>query len=206
MRLRSVRGLATIVLAGVLAGANAAEGVSPTRRAQALPQVPSQPRRLTRRREPQFRIRPVDDAWRASLPRDADAATQAYLDRLPADVVARSNAYFEGGYWLQLWNFLLGLAIACAPAARGRRAARVRDWCAARRPQAAFLRDALFGALYRGRALGALAAADDLPGLLSRAPVRDGDADLRPLVRRAAHRPGGEHGRRSRSSRPCSTR
>lgn len=36
-----------------------------------------------------FHIRPADDAWRASLPRDADAATQAYLDRLPADVVAR---------------------------------------------------------------------------------------------------------------------
>ncbi|MEY2690258.1 MAG: hypothetical protein RL375_4458, partial [Pseudomonadota bacterium] len=38
-----------------------------------------------------FRLRPVDDAWRASLPRQADAATQAYLDRLPADVVARSS-------------------------------------------------------------------------------------------------------------------
>ena len=38
-----------------------------------------------------FRVRPVDDAWRAALPRDAAAATQAYLDRLPADVVLRSN-------------------------------------------------------------------------------------------------------------------
>lgn len=74
-----------------------------------------------------FKIRPVDDAWRAALPRDAEAATQAYMDRLPADVQAKSAAYWEGGYWLQLWNLLLGLAIAAVFLA-GRRAARVRDW------------------------------------------------------------------------------
>ena len=95
---------------------------------------------------PQFRIAPVDDAWRASLPRDANAATQAYLDRLPADVVARANAYFEGGYWLQLWNFLLGLAVAGELLA-GRRSARIRDW-AQRVGRTAFLRDAIFGATY----------------------------------------------------------
>jgi STE24 endopeptidase len=76
-----------------------------------------------------FHIRPVDDAWRASLPRNADAATQAYLDRLPAETVARSNAYFEGGYWLQLWNFLLGLAVSWL-LLRGGLSARVRDACA----------------------------------------------------------------------------
>ena len=53
-------------------------------------------------------IRQVDDAWYKNLPRDADAATQAWLDRLPPEAVARSNAYYEGGYWLQLWNFLAG--------------------------------------------------------------------------------------------------
>lgn len=36
----------------------------------------------------------------------AAAATEAYLDSVPADKRARSDAYFEGGYWLQLWNFL----------------------------------------------------------------------------------------------------
>ena len=41
-----------------------------------------------------------------------EAATRAYLDRLPAEERARSNAYFEGGYWLQLWDFLCGMAIA----------------------------------------------------------------------------------------------
>ena len=95
---------------------------------------------------PQFRIRPVDDAWRANLPRDANAATQAYMNRLPADVVARSNAYFEGGYWLQLWNFLLGLAISVVLLG-GWRSARVRDW-AARVGRKAFLRDALYGGFF----------------------------------------------------------
>jgi len=65
---------------------------------------------------------------------------------LPADVVARSNAYFEGGYWLQLWNFLLGLAVALLVLA-GQRAARLRDW-AQRIGRKPFLRDAIFGALY----------------------------------------------------------
>lgn len=95
---------------------------------------------------PKFHIRPVDDAWRASLPRNADAATQAYLDRLPADVVARSNAYFEGGYWLQLWNFLAGLLVSWL-LLRNRISARVRDTCQ-RIGRFGFVRDALYGAFY----------------------------------------------------------
>ncbi len=93
-----------------------------------------------------FHVRPVDDAWRARLPRDADAATQAYLDRLPADVVARSNDYFEGGYWLQLWNFLLGLAVSWL-LLRNRISARVRDACQ-RLGRFGVARDALYGAFY----------------------------------------------------------
>ena len=95
---------------------------------------------------PQFHIRPVDDAWYARLPRDAGAATQAYMERLPPEVVARANAYFEGGYWLQLWNFLLGLAISVV-LLRGRRSARMRDW-AQRIGRKAFFRDAIYGALF----------------------------------------------------------
>jgi len=41
---------------------------------------------------------------------DATAATNAYLAQIPADKTARSNAYFEGGYWLILWDFLYGIA------------------------------------------------------------------------------------------------
>jgi len=43
---------------------------------------------------------------------DPSAATQALLDSVPADKRAKSNAYFEGGYWLLLWNFLAAAAIA----------------------------------------------------------------------------------------------
>lgn len=97
---------------------------------------------------PQFRITPVPEGWHERLPRNAEAATQAYLDRLPADVVARADRYFEGGYWLQLWDFLLGLAIAALMLGR-RRSARVRDW-AQRVGRRAFARDALYGMVYGG--------------------------------------------------------
>lgn len=43
---------------------------------------------------------------------DPAAATEAWLATMPADARARSDAYFEGGYWLQLWEFLYGLAVA----------------------------------------------------------------------------------------------
>jgi len=42
---------------------------------------------------------------------DPATATRAWLDTVPADKRARSDAYFEGGYWLILWNFLLSAAI-----------------------------------------------------------------------------------------------
>jgi STE24 endopeptidase len=68
------------------------------------------------------------------------------MDRLPADVVASSNAYFEGGYWLQLWNFLLGLAISWL-LLRREISARVRDICQ-RVGRFGVLRDALYGAFF----------------------------------------------------------
>ncbi len=48
-----------------------------------------------------------------SIAPDADpaTATRAWLDTVPADKRAKSDAYFEGGYWLILWNFLLAAAI-----------------------------------------------------------------------------------------------
>lgn len=95
-----------------------------------------------------FRVAPVDDAWRAALPRDAKAATEAYLARLPAEARAKSDAYWEGGYWMQLWNLLMGLAIAVLVLS-GKRSARLRDW-AARVGKGPLRRDALFGGAYSG--------------------------------------------------------
>jgi STE24 endopeptidase len=60
---------------------------------------------------------PDPTAWAADIPAspapafNVEAATRAYLNRVPPDKKARSDAYFEGGYWLQLWQFLWGFAI-----------------------------------------------------------------------------------------------
>lgn len=43
---------------------------------------------------------------------DPETATQAYLATLDGAARARSDAYFEGGYWLLLVNLAVGLAIA----------------------------------------------------------------------------------------------
>jgi len=42
---------------------------------------------------------------------DVNAATDAYMELMPASAKARSDAYFEGGYWLILWDFLYGAVI-----------------------------------------------------------------------------------------------
>src|SRR5438270_12469487 len=41
---------------------------------------------------------------------DPEAATRAWLDTMPAEEKARSDAYFQGSYWLILWNFLVTVA------------------------------------------------------------------------------------------------
>lgn len=43
---------------------------------------------------------------------DVDEATEAYLTRLTPEEKERSDDYFEGLYWLQLWNFLCTLGAA----------------------------------------------------------------------------------------------
>lgn len=41
----------------------------------------------------------------------AEQATEAYLAQIPASASARSDAYFEDGYWLILWDFLCAAVI-----------------------------------------------------------------------------------------------
>lgn len=55
---------------------------------------------------------PAPAAAAPSAHLDPDAATAAYLAQLSPAARARSDAYFEGGYWLMVWDFLIGLAIA----------------------------------------------------------------------------------------------
>jgi STE24 endopeptidase len=58
---------------------------------------------------------------------DPAAATQAWLNSVPPEKRAKSDAYFEGGYWLILWNFLLAVAISIFLLA-SRISARMRDF------------------------------------------------------------------------------
>ena len=54
-----------------------------------------------------------------TVPREAQAspnfnvetATNAYLAQMPAEARAKSDAYFEGGSWLILWDFLIGVVV-----------------------------------------------------------------------------------------------
>jgi STE24 endopeptidase len=53
----------------------------------------------------------VPAAARPSPNFNAEAATEAYLGQISASSKARSDAYFEGGYWLILWDFLVSAVI-----------------------------------------------------------------------------------------------
>jgi STE24 endopeptidase len=53
----------------------------------------------------------VPPAAQASANFSVDAATEAYLAQIPAASKSRSDAYFEGGYWMILWDFLYGAII-----------------------------------------------------------------------------------------------
>jgi STE24 endopeptidase len=57
---------------------------------------------------------------------DAAAATRAYLAKVSPEKKARSDAYFEGGYWLHFWGFLYGVGISWLMLAR-KWSARMRD-------------------------------------------------------------------------------
>src|ERR1043166_651944 len=54
----------------------------------------------------------VPAAAQPPAPFDPDAATEAYLAQIPPAARARSDAYFKGGYWLLLWDFLYGAVVA----------------------------------------------------------------------------------------------
>lgn len=63
----------------------------------------------------------------SSKPFDPAEATWAWLATVPTDKRAKSDAYFEGGYWLILWNFLLAAAIS-ALLLQSRMSARLRNF------------------------------------------------------------------------------
>ncbi len=72
-----------------------------------------------------------------------DAATDAYLATVPAEARARSDAYFEGGYWLSLWQFLWSSLVLIVLLHTGL-SARLRD-ASARITRAVWLQPGIYG-------------------------------------------------------------
>ena len=77
---------------------------------------------------------------------DVEEATRSYLDRLLPEEKERSDRYFVGGYWLQLWGLIYSLAVA-AFLLYGGVANRMRNF-AERLFRKAWLQTAAFGAQY----------------------------------------------------------
>lgn len=88
----------------------------------------------------------IPDAARPGPNFDVDRATEAYLDLLSPQQRAASDAYFEGGYWLQLWGLLYGLAVAAVFLCTGL-SLRMRDF-ARRRSARPWLQGAIYVALW----------------------------------------------------------
>jgi STE24 endopeptidase len=58
-------------------------------------------------------VQPVQSSANSALGQSFDIkpAVDAYLAKMPPAQRARSDAYFEGGYWLMLWDFLLAVFV-----------------------------------------------------------------------------------------------
>src|SRR4029077_7893081 len=62
-----------------------------------------------------------------AMPLDPAGATQVWLDSVPREKHEKSDAYFEGGYWLILWNYLVAAGISILLLS-SRISARLRDF------------------------------------------------------------------------------
>jgi STE24 endopeptidase len=96
--------------------------------------------------QPTADITKVPVAAQPSPQFDAEAATEAYMAMMPPEAVARSNAYFEGGYWLILWDFLYASAVSLL-LLNLRWSARMRD-LAVRTTRFQWLQPLLYGLQY----------------------------------------------------------
>ncbi len=66
-------------------------------------------------------------ALAAAVPFDPEAASAAYMSTLSGAAKAKSDAYFEGGYWLILWGALATILVELIVLKTGL-SARFRDW------------------------------------------------------------------------------
>jgi Zn-dependent protease with chaperone function len=76
-------------------------------RAQTVVQSPTASESASRFSSPVY----ASPAPQQSMPLDPAAATKAWLDSVPQDKREKSDAYFEGGYWLILWNYVVAAGV-----------------------------------------------------------------------------------------------
>ncbi len=81
-----------------------------------------------------------------AAPFDPEAATQAYLATLSGAARAKSDAYFEGGYWLILWGMLVSILVDLFILRSGW-SAKFRDWAEGKTSKS-WLQSALYSLPY----------------------------------------------------------
>ncbi len=86
-------------------------------------------------------ILPAEAEWGAGF--DVARATDAYVATIPAAEREKSDAYFEGGYWINAWGVLITVLVAWLLLGT-RTSARLRDF-AERRTRFRFLQVLLYG-------------------------------------------------------------
>ena len=89
-------------------------------------------------------ILPPEAEWGPTF--DAARATDAYVATIPAAEREKSDAYFEGGYWIEAWGTLITVLIAWL-LLRTRFSARLRDF-AERRARRPFRQSLIYAALF----------------------------------------------------------
>lgn len=89
-------------------------------------------------------ILPPEAQWGPTF--DAARATDAYVATIPAAERAKSDAYFEGGYWIEAWGTLITVLVAWL-LLRTRFSARLRDF-AERRTRRPFRQTLIYAAIF----------------------------------------------------------
>jgi STE24 endopeptidase len=98
-------------LAAMAAAAVSVPGAARASSGQAGAQAATEPLGPTANALPDSLV-PEAARIRPGIPFDPRAATDAWLATVPPEKRERSDAYYEGGYWIQLWSFLLALGLA----------------------------------------------------------------------------------------------
>ncbi len=119
-----------------------------------------------------------------ATPLDPAAATQAWLDSVPQDKREKSDAYFEGGYWLILWNYLVAAGISILLLS-SRISARLRD-SSERLTNSKTLQVACYSVLVFVARLCFKFSAQPLRTLFPRASIRSGHPDFPRVVSRTS--------------------